>query len=187
MKYVFFQCFICWFLLSRRCLFWKRCSKTMAKMQLLEWRKKENFNLRIISGPFEVKLYTILKLTLCSFIRYIWILGAIGCLWGICMSNMAFLVVNLTIFWNSRLRLAEKTPKFNHLASDFAKMHKVNPFSIHFYYSNLLLTQFSKNFIVFLLGHCVLRLLEDWTKVSPTQFCLLEVEKQLSNKVMAIS
>ena len=72
--------FIALFLLSPLCLFWKRCSKTMAKMQLLEWRKKENFNLRIISGPFEVKLYTILKLTLCSFIRYVWILGAIGCL-----------------------------------------------------------------------------------------------------------
>ena len=35
-------------------------------------------------------------------------------------------------------------------------MHKVNAFSIHFYYSNLILTQISKNFIVFLLVHCVM-------------------------------
>ena len=114
-----------------------------------------NCNFLIFSGPFEVNLYTILKQTLCSLIRYAWIWGTIGYLLRIRMSKMAFLVVNLTLFWNSWLRLADKTLKFDHLASDFAKMHKVNPFSIHFYYSNLLLTQFPKIFIAFLLEHCV--------------------------------
>ena len=74
------------------------------------------------------------------------------------MSKMAFLVVNLTIFWNLRLRLADKTLKFIHLASYFAKMHKVNPFSIHFYYSNQILGYFQNT----LAALATLATLADW-------------------------
>ena len=76
-------------------------------------------------------------------------------LFGIKQEKMAILVVILTTFGCWPLKYSHKQPKFDHLCSDFAKMHKVNPFSIHFYYSNLPLTQFSKFFIAFLLVHCV--------------------------------
>ena len=125
------------FWLSKRSVYFdyvRTESVTSQKWRFSRRRRTQKLEFWIFSKVYKGYLYLILKLTLCSFIRYVWILSTIGYLWGISMSKMAFLVVNLTIFWKPKRRLAEKTLKFDHIVSYLAKMHKVNPFSIHFYY-----------------------------------------------------
>ena len=65
--------------LSLLCLFWKCCSKTMAKSATLMRRLRQIFNFLGTPKVSEGRLYLVLKLRVCSFSWYIATLGAIGC------------------------------------------------------------------------------------------------------------
>ena len=78
----------------------KQLSNAYAKQQIFGKCIFKKIELWIFSKVFKGYIYLILKLTLCSFIRYKWILVTIGYLWEFSMSKMDILVVNLASFWN---------------------------------------------------------------------------------------